>query len=73
MGYDGPAIAVTSPKQQGVAYQGAIVYALAYKPQHCLGEDKADILLQPLAQSVAPVGVTVGIAGLRTHPHDTIA
>ena len=33
------------------------VDALAYKPEHCLGEDEADVLLQPLAQSVAPVGV----------------
>jgi hypothetical protein len=62
---------VTVPKCPGVNVE--IVYALANKPEHCLGEDETDVLLQPLAQSVAPVGVTVGIAGLWTHPHDAVA
>jgi hypothetical protein len=44
---DAPAIAIASPKQHGVTHKGAIVYALADKPQHSLGEDEADVLVQP--------------------------
>ena len=51
----------------------AVVYALADKPQHSLGENETDVLFQPLAQSIAPVGVTVGIAGVRRDPHHTVA
>ena len=43
------------------------------KPQHSLGENEADILFQPLAQSIAPVGVAVGIVGLGTDPHHTVS
>ena len=51
---------------------GAVVYALPDKPQHSLGENKADVLLQPLTQSVAPVGITVGVARVRTDPHHVV-
>src|SRR6266498_2974266 len=49
-----------------------MVYALADKPQHSLGEDEADVLFQSLPQSIPPVGVAVGVTGVRTDPHRAV-
>src|SRR5436190_1540643 len=33
---DAPTIPIPSPKQHGISYEGAMVYTLADKAQHCL-------------------------------------
>jgi hypothetical protein len=45
-----------------------MIHATAAETQHRLGEDKTDIVLQALAQAIAPVGVAVGVARPPANP-----
>jgi hypothetical protein len=40
--------------------------------QHRLGEDKADTVLQTLAQPMAPVGIVVRVPGMATNPESPV-
>jgi hypothetical protein len=55
---DAPPVAMARPKNYRVTHQRAVIGALAAETQHRLGEDEADIVLQPsrnrLRQWVSP-------------------
>jgi len=59
-------------KNYRVANQRAVIGALAAEPQHRLGEDETDIVLQPLAQAIAPVGLGVRVTRPGMDPNGAI-
>lgn len=46
-----------------------MTHATAAEAQYRLGEHETDIVLQALAQAIAPVGVTISVAGQRANPY----
>ena len=68
-----PAVAVPRREDDGVAHQAPRIDALADQSEHRFGDDEPDVVLHPLPQAVPPVGVTVGVARARGHPHLAVA
>jgi hypothetical protein len=68
-----PAVAVPRSEEGRLAHQNPGIDALADQSEHRFGDDQPDVVLHPLPQAVSPVGVTVGIAGARGHPHLAVA
>ena len=68
-----PAVAVPRREDDGVAHQASRIDALADQSEHRFGDDEPDVVLHPLPQAVSPVGVTVGVARARGHPHLAVA
>src|SRR5271169_3367496 len=65
---DTPYVAIADTEQHGLANQRAMTHAAGTEAQHRLGKDETDIVLQALAQAIAPVGVAVGEARPRANP-----
>ena len=68
-----PAVAVPRCEDNGIAHQASRIDTLADQSEHRFGDDQADVVLHPLPQAVPPVGVTVGVARARGHPHLAVA
>jgi hypothetical protein len=64
---------VPRSEEDGIAQQAPRIDALADQSQHRFGDDQPDVVLHPLLQAVPPVGVTVGVARARGHPHLAVA
>jgi hypothetical protein len=45
-----------------------MIHSTGAETQHRLGEDEADIVLQALAQAIAPMGVAIGIPRSPANP-----
>ena len=69
---DAPPIAVTDTEQHGIANQRSIIRLVTTEAEHGFGEDEADIVLQPLAQPVAPVIIAIGVARPAADPHGPV-
>jgi hypothetical protein len=63
---------VADTEQHGIANQPTIVGPVTAETEHSLGEDKTDIVLQPLAQPVAPVIIAIGVARPSADPHPSV-
>jgi hypothetical protein len=69
---DAPPVTVADTEQHGIANQPTIVGPVTVETEHSLGEDKTDIVLQPLAQPVAPVIIAIGVARTAADPHPSV-
>ena len=69
---DTPPVTIADTEQYTVAKQRPMIRATATEAQHRLGEDKTDIVLQALAQAIAPVGVAVRVARPRANPQSPV-
>jgi hypothetical protein len=69
---DTPPVTMARTKNYRVTYQRAVIGDLAAEAQHRLGEDEADIVLQPLAQPVAPMGLAVHVTRPGIDPNGTV-
>src|SRR6266478_3857740 len=58
---DAPPVTVTDTELHDIANQRPIIRLVAAEAEHGFGEDEADIVLQPLAQPVAPVMIAIGV------------
>src|SRR3984893_513456 len=69
---DAPPVTVTDTEQHGIANQRPILRLVATEPEHGFGEDETDIVLQPLAQPVAPVIIAIGVARPAADPNGSV-
>ena len=69
---DTPPVTIADTEQYTVAKQRPMIRATATEAQHRLGEDKTDIMLQALAQAIAPVGVAVRVACPPANPQSPV-
>jgi len=69
---DAPPVTVADTEQHGIANQPTIVGAVTAETEHGFGKNEADIVLQPLAQPVAPVIIAIGVARPSADPHRSL-
>ena len=69
---DTPPVTISDTEQHAVANQRGMVSTTAAETQNCLGEDKAYIVLQALAQAITPMHLTVGVARPRANPKRSV-
>jgi len=69
---DAPPVTVADTEQHGIANQPTIIRLVTAETEHSFGKNEADIVLQPLAQPVAPVIIAIGVARPSADPHRSV-
>jgi len=65
---DTPSITIVDTEQYALANQRAMIRATGTETQHRFGKDETDVVLQALAQAIAPVGVAVRVTRPPANP-----